>query len=139
MKNKNVIYLIAVLTAVAAIFFFYKRAAAQRKIKKTTGKNPNIPQFENIYLDDIVFPVKMGAKGKEILYIQCLMNIEDSKDLSLDGILGPKTWSAMKEHYWGPAVFNYTNEFSKHLYDIEIAPKMGKIKEYLTKQGLKIV
>lgn len=84
----------------------------------------------------VSFPIDYYEKGLEVLHVQGLAN-KKGADLALDGIHGPNTDAAFKEHLADKPEYYYMNKhkITKAEYDDLIEPYLDSINSYLIKRG----
>jgi len=86
MKTRTIVILLISVAVLSALIWWVRK-----KYFKPTWKNPEVNPSN---VNELVFPLKMGSKGKEVEVIQLYLNAIAPKPLmpiSTDGIWGPRT------------------------------------------------
>ena len=127
-----------ILAAITLIWYMVKK----RKALVGLSDVPADQKGQRLELDPISWPMRLGSEGLEVLYVQAFLNLKDKQSLTLDGILGPKTYIPFQRYDWydvstppfTPSVL--IKQLSISGYNAKVKPLEGELKKYLDNQGI---
>lgn len=141
-NKKIIIIIVALLITGGVIWAVKKKKLPSNPFNGGSGGNNNggetpEPDPEMVRnWGSVVFPIDYMEKGIEVLHVQALANIRGAS-LVLDGIFGPNTRSAYKEHIlqlpdWAEQGVKKIYEYD---YNNSVKPRLDEINKHLIKLG----